>query len=74
MILLPCRTVESAAVRANESPRPIDQTETALELLTEQVHTVWRQDKDKVATLLSIDVASASDTVSHRRFNPWPEA
>ena len=42
-------------------------TETALELLTEQVHTVWGQGVDKVATLLSMDVASAFPTVSHPR-------
>lgn len=42
-------------------------TETARELLTEQVHTVWGQGQDRVATLLSIDVAGAFDTVSHRR-------
>ena len=42
-------------------------TETALELLTEQIHTVWGQGNDKVATLLSMDVAGAYDTVSHRR-------
>ena len=42
-------------------------TESALELLTEQVYTVWGQGNDKVATLLSMDVAGAFDTVSHRR-------
>ena len=42
-------------------------TESALELLTEQVHTVWGQGNDKVATLLSMDVAGAFDTVSHQR-------
>ena len=42
-------------------------TESALELLTEQVHTIWGQGKNKVATLLSMDVAGAFDTVSHRR-------
>ena len=42
-------------------------TETALELLTEQIHIVWGQGQDKVATLLSMDVASAFDTVSHQR-------
>ena len=42
-------------------------TETALELLTEQVHAVWGQGKDKVATMLSLDVAGAFDTVSHVR-------
>ena len=47
--------------------RPGRATDTALELLTEQVHTVWNQGKDKVASLLSIDVSGAFDTVSHRR-------
>lgn len=42
-------------------------TESTLELLTEQVHTVWGQGKNKVATLLSIDVSGAFDTVSHPR-------
>ena len=42
-------------------------TESALELLTEQVHTVWGQGADKVATLLSMDVAGAFNTVSHER-------
>ena len=42
-------------------------TESALELLTKQVHTIWGQGKDKVATLLSMDVAGAFDTVSHQR-------
>lgn len=44
-----------------------ESTETALEMLTEQVHTVWGQRGDKVASLLSIDVAGAFDTVSHPR-------
>ena len=42
-------------------------TESALELLTEQIHTVWGQGTDKIATLLSIDVSGAFDTVSHPR-------
>ena len=41
-------------------------TETVLELLTEQIHTVWGQGNDKITTLLSMDVAGAYDTVSHR--------
>ncbi len=40
---------------------------TALELLTEQVHTVWGQGKDKVASLLSLDISGAFDRVSHER-------
>ena len=42
-------------------------TETALELLTEQIHTVRGQDNDKVATILSMDVAGAYDTVTRQR-------
>lgn len=42
-------------------------TETALELLTEQVHTVWGQGNNKVAALLSVDIAGAFETVSHQR-------
>ena len=42
-------------------------TKTALELLTKQVHTVWKQGNNKVATLLSMDVAGAFDTVLHQR-------
>lgn len=37
-------------------------TETALELLTEQVYTVWKSPKH-VATLLSLDLSGAFDTV-----------
>ena len=42
-------------------------TDTALELLTEQVQTIWGQGNNKIATLLSTDVAGAFDTVSHER-------
>ena len=41
-------------------------TESALELLTEQVHAVWGQGRDKVATLLNINVADAFDSVFHQ--------
>ena len=40
-------------------------TTTALELLTEQVHTTWGQGRDKVATLLSLDMAAAFPNVLH---------
>lgn len=39
--------------------------ETVLELLIKQIHTVWEQSNDKIATLLSIIIAKAFDTVSH---------
>ena len=42
-------------------------TTTALELLTEQVHTTWGQGHDKVATLLSLDTAAAFPNMSHNR-------
>ena len=42
-------------------------TETALQLLLEQIHTVWGQGNDKVAILLSMDVANAFNTVSHQQ-------
>ena len=42
-------------------------TESALELFTEQVHAVWGQGRDKVVTLLSIDMADAFDSVSHQQ-------
>ena len=42
-------------------------TESALELLVEQIHTVWNQGRDIVATLLSMDVAEAYSMVSHLR-------
>lgn len=42
-------------------------TETALELLIDQVHTIWGCGKEYVATVLSLDVAGAFDNVSHER-------
>ena len=44
--------------------------ETALESLTDAVHTVWNcstANSKKVASLLSLDVAGAFDNVSHER-------
>jgi len=41
-------------------------TETALDMLTEQIYTVW-QEKDSVASVLSLDIARAFDTVNHLR-------
>ena len=40
-------------------------TDTALELLLEQIHTVWGL--KKVASVLSLDIAGAFDTVNHIR-------
>jgi hypothetical protein len=41
-------------------------TETALELLIEQVRAIWSS-KKHVATLLSLDIAGAFDTVDPMR-------
>ena len=42
--------------------------ETALQLITEQVYTIWGLPGPKrVATLLSLDIAGAFDNVSHKR-------
>lgn len=40
---------------------------TALSLLTEQIHTVWKQDPALVASVLSLDISRAYDHVSHKR-------
>lgn len=42
-------------------------TESALELLVEQIHTVWSGGNEHVASILSLDVAGAFDNVSHIR-------
>ena len=45
-------------------------TLTALELLTEQIHTVWNQGTSarlKVASLLSLDMSSTFPNISHDR-------
>jgi hypothetical protein len=39
-------------------------TETALELLVEQIHIAWKT-KNQVASVLSLDIARAFDTVNH---------
>ncbi len=42
-------------------------TGTALELLTSIVQTIWKEGKDQVATLLSLDISGAFPTVNHTR-------
>jgi hypothetical protein len=39
----------------------------ALELLTEQIHTVWAQGLELVASVLSLDILGAYNHVSHER-------
>src|SRR5579862_5135934 len=41
-------------------------TKAALELLIEQIHTIWSS-KKHVASVLSLDISSAFDTVNHLR-------
>ena len=42
-------------------------TESALELLVEQVHTIWNTETKHVAFILSLDVAGAFNNVLHER-------
>ena len=53
---------EQMGARKNRS------TETALELLTEQVHTIWGKSGKHVASLLCLNIAGAFDKVPHQRF------
>ncbi|KAI1004857.1 hypothetical protein K3495_g3360 [Podosphaera aphanis] len=46
---------------------PTRSTISAVELLTEQIHTIWGTDKQQVASLLSLDISGAFDNVSHER-------
>ena len=46
--------------------RPNRSTDTAVDLLVEQIHTVW-ESKDHLATVLSLDISGAFDTVNHTR-------
>ncbi|KAI1005137.1 hypothetical protein K3495_g3081 [Podosphaera aphanis] len=47
--------------------RPKRSTISAIELLTEQIHTIWGKDKKQVASILSLDISGAFDNVSHDR-------
>ncbi|KAI1002566.1 hypothetical protein K3495_g5640 [Podosphaera aphanis] len=47
--------------------RPKRSTISAVELLTDYIHTIWGKDKRKVASLLSLDISGAFDNVSHER-------
>jgi hypothetical protein len=41
--------------------------ETVLKLLTKQIHTIWNMNKDKMTTLLSMNVIEAYDHVSREK-------
>jgi hypothetical protein len=48
--------------------RPGRSAETAIQMITEQVHAIWgRSGPQQVATLLSLDISGAFDHVSHER-------
>jgi hypothetical protein len=47
--------------------RPGRSTTFALELVTEQVNTVWRTNPKIVASMLCLDISGAFDNVSHER-------
>lgn len=47
--------------------RPLRATETALQQITEKIHTIWGRGNKRVASLLSLDVTKAFDRVSHVR-------
>jgi retron-type reverse transcriptase len=42
-------------------------TETALHLFTEKIYTIWAENKPRIASILSLNVADAFDRVSHAR-------
>jgi predicted RNA binding protein with dsRBD fold (UPF0201 family) len=42
--------------------------ETTLKLFIEQIHTIWNMNRNKMITLLSMNVANAYDHVSQKRF------
>lgn len=47
--------------------RPRRSTITALEMLTEQIRTVWANNPALVASMLSLDISGAFDKMSHER-------
>jgi hypothetical protein len=49
------------------SERKSRSCETVLKLLTKQIHTIWNMNKNKITTLLSMNVIEAYDHVSRER-------
>ncbi|KAI0998084.1 hypothetical protein K3495_g10107 [Podosphaera aphanis] len=45
--------------------RPKRSTISVVELLTEQIHTIWGKDKNRVASLLSLDISGEFYNMSH---------
>jgi retron-type reverse transcriptase len=42
-------------------------TETALELLVEQVHIIWNNGTEHIALILNLDISGAFSNISHAR-------
>jgi ribonuclease HI/exonuclease III len=47
--------------------RRMRSTDTAIQLITEKIHAIWGANRQRVASLLSLDVSGAFDRVSHAR-------
>jgi hypothetical protein len=47
--------------------RPGRSTLSAIEFITEQVHTLWENSPQMVASMLCLDISGAFDNVSHQR-------
>ncbi len=47
--------------------RRMRSTETALQLITNKIHTIWGANRARVASLLSLDISGAFPNVSHAR-------
>jgi ribonuclease HI len=47
--------------------RRMRSTDTALQLITNKIHTIWGANRNNVASLLSLDVSGAFPNVSHAR-------
>ena len=52
---------------AQMGARPGRSTSTALDLITEQVKTIWTSNPKAVASMLCLDISGAFDNVSHAR-------
>ena len=47
--------------------RPGRSTLSAIEFVTEQVYTIWKNNLKMVASMLCLDILGAFDNVSHQR-------
>ena len=61
--------VETHATLSNTQMRVKKQrfVDTALQLITKKIHTIWSNSKKKVTSLLSLNVSKTFDNVSHAR-------